>query len=244
MKYLSRKIQFLCAPALCGALLLGMGAAHAPADPTLDAQDKRVTERLIELLGQNIKQPSGAKINLVVTPSARASEGYFSRIVMSGSPVQIKKKLRVSEFSLDARNVRVDVGALWGVSKVRTLQSQTKLRAVITEDDLTQLLGRGKHTKGMNLKVKYLGNKMRVTGNLNYALLSGPVDGIGTLRLAPGNQIHLDITSLKLRGVEAPGFVKNKLMGHINPVIEYQDVPFNPPFKSVKVEGNKAIIST
>ncbi|MBW3634940.1 MAG: DUF2993 domain-containing protein [Armatimonadetes bacterium] len=244
MNRFSRPFRFFSASAVCGALVLGTGAPDVPAAPTLDAQDKRVSERLALLLHQNIKQPNGSKIKLVVSPTARASEGYFSQIHMSGAPVQLRQKLRISEFSLDARNVRVDVVSLWGANKVRTLQSQTTLRAVITEDDLTQLLARGKRSKGMNLKVKYLGNQMRVTGNLNYPLLSGPVVGVGTLRLMPGHKVHLDITSLKLRGVETPAFVKNQLMGHVNPVIEYQDLPFNPPFKSVKVVGNKAILST
>lgn len=247
MKVSSRRFLFVPALVAGGALLLASAsvpAAPTLAAPTLDAQDKRVSERLASLLHQNIRQPNGAKIKLTVTPTARASEGYFSQIRLSGAPVQLRKKLRLSEFSLDARNVRVNVASLWGVNKVRTLQSQTKLRAVITEDDLTQLLARGKHTKGMNLKVKYLGNQMRVTGNLNYALVSGPVDGIGTMRLMPGHKVHLDITSLKLRGVETPGFIKNQLMNHINPVIDYQDVPFNPPIKNVKVVGNKAILTS
>lgn len=242
MNVLNRRFLVVSCLAVGGSLLLA--TPQAPAAPVVDAQDKKVADRLTWLLNQNIRKPNGAKISIVVTPTARASEGYFSQIRISGAPVQLKKRMRVSEFSLDARNVRVNVAALWSVNKVRTLQSQTKIRAVITEDDLTQLLARGKRTKEMNLRVKYLGNQMRVTGNLNYALVSGPVDGVGTLRLAAGHKVFLDISSLKLRGVEVPGFVKNQLMNRVNPVLEYQDVPFNPPFKSVKVVGNKAILST
>lgn len=242
MNVLNRRFLLVSCLAVGGALLPTM--PQAPAAPVVDAQDKKVADRLTWLLNQNIRKPNGAKISIVVTPTARASEGYFSQIRISGAPVQLKKRMRVSEFSLDARNVRVNVAALWSVNKVRTLQSQTKLRAVITEDDLTQLLAHGKRTKEMNLRVKYLGNQMRVTGNLNYALVSGPVDGVGTLRLAAGHKVFLDISSLKLRGVEVPGFVKNQLMNRVNPVLDYQDVPFNPPLKSVKVVGNKAILST
>jgi hypothetical protein len=163
---------------------------------------------------------------------------------MSGAPAQLKKKLRVTEFDLDAKNVHLDVASLWNGNRVKTFQSNTKLRAVITEDDFTDMLAQGKHTQGMNLKVRFLGDKLSVTGNLNYTLINGPIQGLGKLRMVPGHKIYLDILSLKLRGVEVPLFVKNQFAGHINPVIDYDDLPFNPPFKGVRVVGKKAILST
>jgi hypothetical protein len=140
--------------------------------------------------------------------------------------------------------VRLDVGSLWSANKVKTYQSTTSLRAVITEQDLTTNLARGNGTKNMGLKVRFLGDKIGVTGNLNYALINGPVSGTAKLRLAPGHKVYLDILSLKLRGVEVPGFIKNQFAGHINPIISYQDLPFNPPFKGVRMVGNKAVLTT
>ncbi len=236
----------LCA-FLCGALVLHSGPAPlsaAPASSILDAQDKKVIDRLSWLLNKRVKKPDGSKINISIVPTARASEGYFSQIKMSGAPAQLKKKFRVSQFALDARNVRIDVASLWSVNRVKTYQSQTKLRAVITEDDLTSMLAQGGATKKMGLKIKFLGDKIGVTGNLNYALINGPINGIGKLRMAPGHKVYLDILSLKLRGVEVPGFIKNQFSGHINPVIAYEDLPFNPPFKGIKMVENKAVLST
>jgi hypothetical protein len=220
----------------CGSL--------APAAPVLDAADKRVVDRLTVLLKQRVKKPNGENINLLIVPTARASEGYFSHIRMSGSPAQLKKKLRVSEFSLDARNVRVKVPLLWSDDRVRTFSSQTTLRAVITEDDLTHLLSRGKRTKDMGLKIKFLGDRVAVTGNINYMLVNGPISGIAKMKMMPGHKINLQILSMKLRGVEVPQMIKNQFENHINPMIDYEDLPFNPPFKSVKVVGKKAYIST
>ncbi len=219
-------------------------AAILQAAPTLDASDQRVIDRLSWLLNKRVKKPDGSKISVSIVPTARASEGYFSQIRMSGSPAQLKKKFRVSEFALDARNVHIDVASLWNGNRVKTYQSQTKLRAVITEDDLTSMLSKGGATKNMGLKIKFIGDKIGVTGNLNYALINGPVDGVGKLRMAPGHKVYLDILSLKLRGVEVPGFIKNQFSGHINPVIAYEDLPFNPPFKGIKMVGKKAVLST
>lgn len=232
---------------LAGALFLHGDASSrimpAQAAPVLDAQDLKVVNRLNWLLNRHVKKPNGSKINISITPTARASEGYFSQILMSGSPAQLKKKFRVSQLNLDARNVHLDVASLWNGNRVKTFQSQTKLRAVISEDDLTSNLATGS-TRSMGLKIKFLGDRIGVTGNLNYALINGPIDGVGRLRMAPGHKVFLDILSLKLRGVEVPGFIKNQFSNHINPVIAYEDLPFNPPFKGVKMIGNKAVLST
>ena len=218
--------------------------AAPAATPKLDAQDKRVVDRLSWLLNRRVKKPNGSNINLTIVPTARASEGYFAQVKMSGAPAQLKKRFQVSEFSLNARNVRLDVPSLWNGNKVKTYQATTNLRAVISEDDLTTNLAKGKRTKEMDLKVRFLGDKIGVSGKLNYPLINGPVNGTAKLRLAPGHKVYLDILSLKLRGVEVPAFIKSRFSAHINPIISYEDLPFNPPFKSVRMVGNKAILST
>ena len=234
-------------------IAIGLGAAliatalsfptNAPAAPVLDAKDKRVTAQVQNILRDLVKSPNGGGVNISVVPNARTSEGYFDRIAIKGAPIKFKK-LYLSEFSLDARNVKVDVPALSSVRKIRTSRSTTSLRAVISEDDLTKMLSSGKATKSMGLKVKYVGDKMRVTGNLNYGLVNGPVTGFAKLRQGANHKVFLDIISLQLRGVETPAFVKNQFSNRINPVIDYQDLPFNPPFKSLKIVGNKAYLST
>ena len=232
--------------AALGAALIGAATtfpASAPAAPVLDAQDKRVTSQITSMLRNLIKNPNGGGVNIAVVPNARASEGYFDRISIKGAPLRFKK-LYLSEFALDARNVKIDVPALYNLRKIRTSRSTTTLRAVISEDDLTKMLASSKSTKSMGLKVKYVGDKMRVTGNLNYGLVNGPVTGLAKLRQGANHKVYLDIISLQLRGVEAPGFVKNQFYNRINPIIDYQDLPFNPPFRTLKIVGNKAYLST
>ncbi len=241
---LTRKQPFIAVG--LGAALIAAALSFpttAPAAPALDAKDKKVTAQVESILRNLVKNPNGGGVNISVAPNARASEGYFDRISIKGAPLQFKK-LYVSEFALDARNVKIDVPALSSVKKIRTSRSTTTLRAVISEDDLTKMLASSKSTKAMGLKVKYVGDKMRVTGNLNYGLVNGPVSGVAKLRQGANHKVYLDILSLKLRGVESPAFVKNQFANRINPVIDYEDLPFNPPFKSLKIVGNKAYLST
>lgn len=224
-------------------LLCGVSAWQVQAGPVLDAADQRVVNRVESVLKSTIKNPNGGPVSIKLVPTARASEGFFSSVTISGKPVKLKK-LFVSEAYLSAKNVRVQLSALWDKGKIRTTKSQTSMRVVISEDDLTKTLSQGRHTRDMKLKVKFEGDKMRVTGNLNYALLNGPVVGTARLRQTADRKVFLDILSLQLRGVEVPAFVKNQFSSHINPVIDYEDVPFNPPFKTLKIVGNKAYLST
>lgn len=242
---------------LAGALILfGTVTTHsqaappkpttsAPAGTSLDAQDKYVLGRLTWLINKRVKSSGGKPISVKIVPTGRASDGYFSQIAISGAPAKIKR-MYVTEFSLNAKDVKLDVPYLVDEHKIRTSKAATTLRAVITDADITKMLSEGSSTKSMGLKVTFLptGNRIHVTGNLNYALLNGPVDGTGTLRSGADSKIYLDINSLKLRGTETPAFVKNWLSNKMNPLIDYGDLPFSPPFKSFKIVGNKAFITT
>ncbi len=235
--------RFLVA-ALLAPFALSLTSAPAPAAPALvDARGQKITQRVEQLLRGVIKSQSGTPIALKITPDARSSQGFFPHITISGGATQLKS-LFASEFQLDAQNVQVDVPALTSIGKVRTTRSQTRLRVVITEDDLTKMLARGKNTRGMGLRVEYVGDKMRITGNLNFTFLNGPIVGMAKLRQMGDHNVYLDILSLQLRGVEAPGFIKNQLSNRINPIVNYSNLPFNPPFRHLRVSGNKAILST
>jgi hypothetical protein len=228
------------APQPRGGAQAQAGAGMKPV--VVDAAGQRVVKALEKALRANISSPSG-KVKLVIRPTARASQGYFSEISIVGRPAKVRK-LQISEVDLRARGVRIDVGYLFSTGKVRTLNTKTSLRAVVTDADLTRLLAQGKRTRDMGLRVAYIGgDRMRVSGNLNYTLLNGPVTGVARLKLAADKKVNLDIVSLQLRGREVPGFLKNQLMGRVNPVIDYEDLPFRPQFRSITFKGNKATLS-
>lgn len=216
-------------------------AAPTPAQQARQARARRVAATLERLLRARVSSP-GKRLQLVIRPGARADEGYFSEVFLSGRPVQVKK-LSITELSLRARDVRLDVAALLNKGKIRTLASRSALRAVVTESDLMALLARGRSTRAMNLRVKYLGDRIRVSGNWNWGWLNGPLVGEGRLRLAPGSRVNFDIISLKLNGAELPDFVKSRFSNRINPVLSYEDIPFQPRFRSLQLKGNKAILT-
>ena len=226
-------------------------AAKPQVKPALTpAQQKRaakVTASLTRFLNRRISSPSG-KMKLVVKPAARADLGFFNDVYIAGSPLLIKK-LRVSDFSLHARNVHLSPNALLRPDDrdIVTFKSQTAARAVISENDLTWMFAQGNSSKSMNLRAKFIGNQIRVAGDWSWGWFSGPVIVQGTLRLMKnggGNQVWCDITSLKLNGAEVPAFLKNKFSEKLNPLISYDELPFKPNIRTLTFHGNKAIITT
>ena len=219
--------------------------------PLSVAQQQRglaVTARLKRFLSRRISSPGG-KLTMNIKPGARPDLGQFSEIVIAGNPMQLKKKLRISEFSMRARNIRIDTAALMREDdrELKTLKATTSVRAVLTEDDLTTMLARGRRSKEMNLLVRFQGDRIRVSGNWNWGWFSGPVTMIGKLRLAKsagGNQVFFDILSLRLNGAPVPSFMQNKFSEKLNPLISYDDLPFLPQIRSIRFVGNKAVLST
>lgn len=220
--------------ALCFAV---SGGAHAA--PSVQGQ--RVINKVSTFLRSSVSSPGG-KLTLRIVPGAHPERGEFSEIFAAGRPAKVKK-LQISEITLRARRVRIDVNALFKTNKLRTLQSQTSLRAVVTDTDLTRYLARGKSTRDMNLRVMFSGKAIRVTGNFNWRWLSGPVEALGRLRLGPDYKVYFDIINLKHNGNAVPNWVKTRFSQRINPLINYDDVPFRPKFKSLVIRGNRAILT-
>jgi hypothetical protein len=234
----------LAAILLTSALVPPSAAAPPSAPPVTAAQKakgQQVTAELERLLRQRVSSPGG-KLTLRLTPGARADRGEFTEIFATGRPAQVRK-LRITEMTLRARNVRISPTALLQQKEIRTLTSDTSLRAVVTEDDLTNLLARGKHTREMGLKIKFNGDRIRVAGNFHWGWFSGPVVGVGKLRLGSNYKVYFDIVSLQLNGAEVPAFIKGKFSDRINPVIDYEDIPFRPRFKSLQFNGKSAILT-
>lgn len=200
----------------------------------------RVTQALENYLRKRISSPNG-KLELKITPSAKADQGYFTEVLIVARPAKIKKR-QFSLLRLRATNVRINPNALLNDNDLETISSQTTLYAEVTAQELTRALASGKESSVMNLKVNFKGDLIEVSGNYNWSIFSGPFTATGKLRLASRHQIVADIQSLKINGVEAPAFIKNKFSERINPLIDYTDLPFKPPFRKLVIQGNKAIV--
>lgn len=200
----------------------------------------RVTQALENYLRNRITSPGG-KLEIKITPSAKADQGYFTEVLIVARPAKIKKR-QFSLLRLRATNLHIDPNALLKKNDLETISSKTTLYAEVTAQELTKALASGKESSVMNLKVNFKGDLIQVSGNYNWGVFSGPFIATGKLRLASGHQIVADIQSLKINGFEAPALIKNKFSERINPLIDYTDLPFKPPFRKLVIQGNKAIV--
>lgn len=226
-------VGFLACWAAAGVL-----ASSAFAAPSAQS----VNDALKKALKDRISSPGGNMV-IKVTPNSRTAQGYFSEVYIAARPAKIKRR-KFSEFVMRARNVRIDVAKLMKSGNIKTLSSQTMLRAVVTEAELTQALAKGQESGDKGLRVKFSGNgNVRVTGKWKWSWFSGPMDAIGKLRLGPNYTVVADISSLKLNGKQVPPGMKNKFQQKINPLLDYEDLPFRPPFKTLKFSGSKAVIT-
>ncbi len=220
---------------LTAAFLLGVLPARAE---TMAQQNTRLLEAALR---KRIKSPNG-KVIVKIIPGSRAAQGIFQEVYVSAKPAQIKKR-RFSELVLSARNVKMALAPLVK-GKLETISSQTKLRAVVTEAEITQVLARGQESSDKNLRVKFQNNgTVRVTGDWKWGWLSGPIEAVGKLKLGPNYTVIADISTLKLNGATVPAPLKNKFQERINPLVDYEDLPFRPPFKSLQFIGSKAYIT-
>ena len=227
---------------LLGLALTAAGSQAATPTAAQKAKGQEVTKKLTALLNKRIQTTSGGKLQIKIVPAARADQGYFSEIFISANPARIKK-LRFSELTLRARNVRISPTSLLKDNKLVTLASTTTMRAVITEDEVTEALAKGRSSKDKDLKVKFVAGKVRVTGKWSMSWFSGPMEAVGKLRLGTGHTVMADIETLKLNGKQVPDGLKKKFSDKINPLVDYTDLPFRPPFKAMRVTGTKAIIT-
>jgi hypothetical protein len=217
--------------------------SHAAPAPQ-NAKSQQVTAALTRFLRKKLSSPNGS-LRLVIKPGARADAGYFSEVAIYGKPALLKKRVPISEISMRATNVHISPSMLLRESgrDLITLSSKTSLRAIVTESDLTQMFARGKSTSAMGLTVKFLGDKMRVSGTMKMGWLNGPVVAVGRLRAGTDRVIYIDLLSLKLNGVEAPAGMRAQFSDRLNPLISSDDIPFKPVFKALKFDGPRAIIT-
>lgn len=220
----------------------GTVAQAAPLTAAQKAKGQQITRELTAVLRQKVKTYHGGQFQLKIVPAQRADMGYFSEVYIYAKPARIKD-LKFSELTMRARNVRISPTALSRDESIVTLASQTTMRAVITQDEVTEVLSKGRDSADKQLKVSFVGGKIKVTGKWAMSWFSGPMEAVGQLRLGASHTVLADIQSLKLNGKEVPPGLKNKFSEKINPLVDYTDLPFRPPFKVMRFSGNKAIIT-
>ncbi len=238
----SRRAAILAAFAL--PVIAAASLSRAATAPAQNAKAQQVTASLNKFLHKKLSSPNGS-LRIVVKPGARADAGYFSEVAIYGKPAMLKNRMPVTELQMRATNVHISPSMILRQHKrdLVTIASTTALRIVISEDDLTQMFANGKSSANMHLKAKFLGDRLRVAGNMKLGWLNGPVVATGKMRVGADHMVYIDLLTLQLNGVEAPAALKANFSNRLNPLISANDLPFRPIFKPLKFYGPRVIIT-
>ncbi len=202
----------------------------------LSALQKHLKERVVN--------PEKGKEPLFRIVEKDAAHGHFSLVTLECNPVEIKKKLTMETLRIHAEDVVIDPEKLMKTDDLIVKSSKhVSLSASITAAQFTSFLSKGKHTKDMNIKVKYVNEKLHISGNWKLLFFSGPLTTVGRLVVAKKDEIHFKVDSLQLNGINAPRSLINKFEQSINPVVESNDLPLSPPISTVKFKGDALVIS-
>jgi len=226
------------------ATLLMLSEVRVSAKTTAELVVEKV-ENKIRSRFTNPENPKQAEIKIIPYENeALTAQGRLKTVVIRSTPAMIKK-VPAEQISMRADDVRIDVKRLLKEDDLVTISTaRTEVEAIISESNLDALFARGRHTKDMKLKTKFEDGKVRISGYWKLFMFKGPIETVGRLVITPDNNLNYELDSLKLNDREAPASVKKQFMQRLNPVVEFNDLPFKPRIRSIKFKGDKVYVST
>lgn len=226
---------------------VGVSRTRASADDRSRAEEVRAAVE--KLLAQIVTNPeAGKRPSIRVLPSdnpAETAQGKFKSITVESRPAVVRGRSRFQSFAASATEVQVDMRKLTAENELGFTGARTQeVNFVASPEDFSFLLSRGNDTKKMNLKVKFEESKIHVTGNWKLFVFQGPMDLVGSFRIANSDQVHLVVDSLKINDRNAPPSVIRQFQEKINPLMDTSDFLFSPKLRMVKIEGQRLILTS
>ncbi|MBI3922597.1 MAG: DUF2993 domain-containing protein [Armatimonadetes bacterium] len=216
------------------------GYAESKGDRVLHALEQHVRARI-----SNPENPKAAEIKIVPYDSeASTAKGRFKTIIVRSSPAKIKH-VPIEEINLRADDVTIDVDQLLKKDDLDTKKSgKTTVEGTVSADNLNALFAGGKATHDMNLKARFEDGKVKISGYWKLFMFKGPIQTVGRLILTKKNTLDFEMDSLKINNREAPKSVKDQFMERLNPVVQFDDIPFRPKITTLTFKGDKVFVST
>jgi len=236
-------IMATCAVSAAVSALAGSGHADEK------TQAAALTAQVEKVLATIVTNPeAGKKASIKLVPSdnpADTVKGKFKSLSIESKPAMVRGRSRFQSFSAAAAEVQVDLAKLANENDLgfTSTKSQT-VNFVASSEDFNYLLGRGNDSKKMNLKVKFEENKIHVTGNWKLFVFQGPMDLVGSFKIANQDQVHLVVDTLKINDRNAPPSVIRQFQDKLNPLLDTSDFLFSPKLKTVKIDGQRLVLSS
>jgi len=200
---------------------------------------QRVMQALEQVLRRDITNPkntNGLFLRIVPASPEETEKGRFQLVEIASKPARIRN-IFLRELRARAVEPVIDVAALLERGKLRTISvKDSTLEGVIDAGNLERMLAELKATKDMRIKVQITDDgRVVLRGVLTLLRINNPFEALCRAEVRDGC-LYLSIEELRVNNVAAPAFLVSRLEKHINPVVEPNDLPFNPKIKSVHVQ--------
>lgn len=206
----------------------------------LSNTDQQVIQTLEGYLRQQVTNPKDAKgviVHVVPISPKETARGKLQLIEIASKPAKIKSVF-LREFRGRVVEPVIDVNALLKEGKLRTLSvKESVVEGTMDAQAIEQIFAEGKSTRPMNIKARITDDgRVMLTGKLTLLKIDNPFEAI--CRMEPRKDgLYVRIDELWINRVPAPLFLRLRLEGKINPVVERSDLPFDPEIRFVRIQS-------
>ncbi|MCS7224769.1 MAG: hypothetical protein NZ959_09480 [Armatimonadetes bacterium] len=200
-------------------------------------------EQHLRALIVNPSSKNGVQLEILTRSPADADQGRFQLISISSAPAQIKGVF-LREFRGRVVDAVIDVPALLQRGKLRTLRAQESVvDGILDGEALEKMFALGKSTKPMKIKVEVLDGVVKLTGVLTLIGINNPFEAL--CRVVPSPEgLNVIIDELRVNGIPAPAIIRSRLEKKINPVVNRDEIPFSPEFRSIRFKDGLIYVSS
>jgi len=209
----------------------------------------QVANALEAHLRKRISNPVNQKaLHIKVVPSpnpAETARGKFQLVEIKSSPAKIKSVMLLKFEAVIIEPV-VDVEPLMEKDSLKVLSvKESRCEAIFTPQSFEQIFADGKHTKNMNIKVKFRDDQqVELTGRWLLFGINNPFRAVARFFPAQDGSVHVRINEFYFNSVPVPEWLQRRFESKLNPILKPDDMLFDPIIRSVIIEGDKMIVST
>ncbi len=181
-------------------------------------------------------------LSLSVIPyasQARTDKGQFAEISVKADAAERRDKhIRIVDVYISARDVALDLNALWRHNEVKILSRRLgNCHVRLLEADVNKLLAL-KKTPIENLRASFANGQVTFTGKYRFN-----VKLVGNVSIHNGYEIWFEPTQASIGVVGIPVGIVKQFLKRLNPIIDMSEVPLQPHLRSIQVSNHVIMVT-
>lgn len=221
--------------ALAGLMRPGPAVAEIPQPVTVQAVAQQIETKVRQRF-------EAENLRVEVMPfddDYYTQQGRFQWIVVSADKA-MRDGVAIRDLFIKTFDVTLELEPLFAENIViNTLSSgRNIITARLYEADMNTMLsleGDWQCNSGLqDMQVDCQDGTLKFTGKYKWIVVSD-IELIGTLKVMDHSQVDFEAQSAKMNGIPLPAGPLKSILRKLNPVIDFQNVPLEPPIESVTI---------